>query len=908
MQEPAYSAPGHPMRPYTAAVPARFDDSAKTLELSVADLLERDLGKSIGFAQRGGFERLWVGQAIHSRYQALAMERDGTYQSEVTVRHELVHKGWLVKMHGRIDGLRRSEDSVHVLEEIKSVRPNQQLAPAVSDMYHRQAALYAWMLSQSLARQQSLEDAGGEPAEAGREQRQGRPSAVSHDPHLHEGAQTAGDLPIPVRAELILIEIGGLDEDAIERLPVEVHSRVIEAAVRQRAGALIRDREARSAERERRRQGAATLRFPYHETRPGQQRIIDAVTQALEQKEHLLVEAPTGIGKTVSTLFPVLRYALQHDKRVFVLTAKTLQQRMATQVLSLLNSESLFHSLQLRAKGKMCANGEVLCHEEYCSYAKEYFLKLQKSRLVDDLLDRYPDLDPDAIYDAAKQQTVCPFEVSLELGRRAQATVCDYNYAFAPYVALTDFRDPDVDLRDVILVIDEIHNLVDRGRGYYSPEITSTQLETARAQIVDIQGAANMRLLWQLEAQIAALQSLVERTVEDHIPEGTNAAVEASFPEDELWALRGSFDRSFIAYLEHNRETKSFRAEDPYVSLYFDFLRFINTLQLASRTSGTFSTLAVAEGKARSLRVLCKDASEYLGNVIQRTHATIGLSATLSPTAFYRDLLGFDPQRTSAVSVGNPFPEQNRAIVIDASVGTTYKEREKNYQPLADRIAEFAEAVPGNCLVLFPSYRFLSEVADRLPKLESRRVMVQSRADGDNERDRILDVLQSALFGDVLLLAVAGGVFAEGVDYPGDMLRAVAVVGPCLPAVTLEQKLLEAYFDERYERGFEYAFVVPGMTRVVQAAGRLIRSPNDRGVIALFDKRFLGGLYKKHLPEDWGDDKGTYPAGHPASVARAFFHDEESGGEEAPPEPAPDELEVVPLDEMEAPDTEAYEA
>ncbi|MEM1247957.1 MAG: helicase C-terminal domain-containing protein [Acidobacteriota bacterium] len=808
-------------------MPARFDDAHRTLELSVADLLERDLGKSLGFAQRGGFERLWVGQAIHSRYQERAMEEDGSYRREVTVRHELVHKGWTVKMHGRLDGLRRDPDGVPTVEEIKSVRPGTQLSPTVADLYHRQAALYAWMLGEST----------GEP----------------------------------VRAELVLIEIGAFDDSGIDRIYVDVESRAIEAAVKQRAGGLILEREARAAERERRRLGAAELRFPYHETRPGQQKIIDGVRQALEQKEHLLVEAPTGIGKTVSALFPVLRYALANDKRIFVLTAKTLQQRMATQVLSLLNSESLFHSLQLRAKGKMCANGEVLCHEEYCSYAKEYFLKLQKSRLVDELLDRHPDLEPDAIFAASKQEVVCPFEVSLELERRAQATVCDYNYAFDPYVSLTGFRE-DSDLRDVILVIDEIHNLVDRGRGYYSPELDSQDMRRVSDAIKDMLATSSASLLLQMAEVVDGLAGLVEDLVGDAVPPGQYGAVEASFPEEQLWPLRTEFDRLFVKYLEHRRETKSFRPEDPFVGLYFDLLRFMNTLQLTHHDSALFSTLAVAERSGRcALQILCKDAGKYLGAVINRTHATIGLSATLSPTEFYRDLLGFDAERTSDLTVGNPFPEENRRIVIDGSVGTTYKERDKNYQPLAERLAEFAEAVPGNCLALFPSYRFLAEVYDRLPELPGRRVLVQSRADGDAERDKILEVLQSALFGDVLLLAVAGGVFAEGVDYPGDMLRAVAVVGPCLPAVTLEQKLLEAHFNERWERGFEYAFVVPGMTRVVQAAGRLIRSPQDRGVIALFDRRFLGGLYKKHLPDDWAGEDGEFEPGHPATVARAFF-------------------------------------
>jgi DNA excision repair protein ERCC-2 len=277
----------------------------------------------------------------------------------------------------------------------------------------------------------------------------------------------------------------------------------------------------------------------------------------------------------------------------------------------------------------------------------------------------------------------------------------------------------------------------------------------------------------------------------------------------------------------------------------------------------------------RRLKILCRDPGRFLGKVINRSHSVIGLSATLSPPEFYRDLLGFEAGRTAALSIPAPFPAANRRVVIDPSVATTYRERPANYEPIAQRLAELAAAVPGNCLALFPSYTFLAEVATRLPQL-AKRVIVQRRADSDQEREAILQHLRSALLDDVLLLAVAGGVFAEGVDYPGDMLRAVAVVGPCLPALTLEQQLLRQYYDERFERGFEYAFVVPGMTRVVQAAGRLIRSPQDSGVIALLDRRFLARPYRDHLPTDWVPEEGLRAlTGRPSRAAAEFFRHRE---------------------------------
>jgi len=805
-------------------MPPRFDDEAFVLRLSAADLLERELVRQLGFANRGGYERLWVGQAIHSRYQEAAMAEDPTYRREVSLEVRFSHRGWEIQLHGRLDGLRRDRDGRLWIEEIKSVRPGSPPQPATSELYRRQALLYAWMLSQIESE--------------------------------------------PVFAELVLIEIGSGD---LDRQSLEADVKGLEAGIKRRLSALLDEHEREREAREHRRQAAGRLVFPFFRARPGQDLIMEEVERALEAGEHLLIEAPTGLGKTAATLFPVLRFALAHDKRVFVLTAKTLQQDMATRVLELLDRDGDFHALRLRAKARMCANDEVLCHEEYCPYAKDYALKLHQSALVRRLLDEYPILHPDAVYEAARTETVCPFEVSLELGRSVQVVVGDYNYAFEPYVALSDFGVEE-DLSDAILVIDEIHNLVDRGRGYYSPRLfarSAREVAEWAATVSSRGGGEDRALAGRLEGLAAALERVVVEHVEESLGDSSDGAAESTPPEDLLWQLRPAFDRAFVDYLEHRRETKSFRSEDPFVGLYFDFLRYLNTLEIAHGEA--FSHYVRREAGECSIAILCKDASAFLGRTLNRCHAAIGLSATLSPPEFYRDLLGFDPARTSEISLTNPFPPEHRRIVVDAAVTTVYRRRSENYAPIARRLSELAQSVPGNCLALFPSYQFLAEVAERLDGC-GKRLLIQRRADSEEERQQILDALRSSLFGDALLLAVAGGVFAEGVDYPGEMLQAVAVVGPCLPAVTLEQKLLEAYYEDRFERGFEYAFVVPGMTRVVQAAGRLIRSAEDKGIIALFDRRFLQDPYRRHLPQDWLPEEGANAlVGHPATVAASFF-------------------------------------
>ncbi len=801
----------------------RFDPESLTLDLSVADLLDASPTRSLGFANRGGYERMWLGQAIHGRYQEQALESDPTYRREVVVRWAFVHRGWQVRVQGRIDGLRKEPDGSLVVEEIKSVRRGGVLAPVVREMYQRQAILYAWMLAR---------------------------------------AEAAAGTSLPVRAELVLIAIGS---DDTEREALAVDPDAVEIGVRRRLNALLYAWETERQNLLERQEAAERLLFPYGEMRSGQDLIVAAVGTAVANREHLLLQATTGIGKTVAALFPALKYALAHDKRLFILTAKTTQQDMATAVLRLLNQEQAFRSVRLRAKAKMCANDQVLCHEEYCRFAKDYGVKLTSSGLLPRLWENYPSLEPDDIFAAAQATQVCPFEVSLELAGRAQVVVCDYNYAFDPYVALPEFG-PDQDLADTILVIDEVHNLVDRGRGYYSPELSAA----AAYQAAEGMRHAGEPIHFRIETLCLRLARLIEETVANALEEGPpgDRAVEAPLSEDQFWRLRPALDAAFVDYLEYQRETRNFRPDDPFVALYFDVLRFLNGLAVSD---AAFShCVEVRRGEAR-LKILCKDPSRFLGAVLERTHATVGLSATLSPPEFYTGLLGFQAGRTAFVEIPNPFPPENRRVVIDPSVATTFKQRPANYDRIAQRLGAFAEAIPGNCLALFPSYQFLSEVTGRL-RLNGKRVLVQKQADSDKEREMILQALRSAIFGDILLVAVAGGVFAEGVDYPGDVLKAVAVVSPCLPGLSLDQQLLKDYYQERFERGFEYSFVVPGMTRVVQAAGRLIRSPEDTGVIALFDQRFLHAPYRQYLPADWAAEDGEgVRVGNPAQVAGEFF-------------------------------------
>ncbi|HXM76793.1 MAG TPA: ATP-dependent DNA helicase, partial [Thermoanaerobaculia bacterium] len=271
------------------------------------------------------------------------------------------------------------------------------------------------------------------------------------------------------------------------------------------------------------------------------------------------------------------------------------------------------------------------------------------------------------------------------------------------------------------------------------------------------------------------------------------------------------------------------------------------------------------------LKIFCKDPARFLGSIFDSAHATIALSATLEPFEFYRKTLGLPIDRVCELSLPSPFPRANRKIVVIPEVDTTYKQRANHYDRIADTVAEIAESSEGNFLALFPSYAFLREVADRMPPTH-KNVMLQRTDMTDYERNAMLDILRDRPARGNLILAVSGGMYAEGVDYRGDMLSGVMVVGPALPNVSFEQELLKRYYDEQYGSGFEFAYLIPGMTRVVQSAGRVIRSESDIGIIALLCRRFTLESYTRYFPSDWYEESPReLISKKPANEIRAFF-------------------------------------
>ena len=800
----------------------RVDYEKREIVCSVGDLVHESTYRRIGVERGDGFRRMWIGQDIHTRRAEQRAGEDPHYKAEVHVVHRTTIGGWSITITGRIDGLSVDKEAKRVnIEEVKSIHFDLELEALYrSEKLQRhlyQLLLYAYFLS-------------GQPDFDG----------FAFEP------------------QLVLIDLVSGDAKVVD---TEFDRERVASTLMASLAKLIEELDVAAALRVAKRAFADTLQFPFDAMRPGQEEIVSAVARAVYQRDSLLVSAPTGIGKTMAVLYPAVKQALKLGKKLFVLSSKTLQQDAAISALRMLNDGS-FRVLRIRAKQKMCAHTEMICHEDFCPFAARYTEKMEKSGLLSHLVTSMSYFDPDVTFAAARDHEVCPFEVSLELIEQADVIVCDYNYIFDPYVGLKAYQQEN-DYGDCVLVVDEAHNLVDRGRGYYSPDLHEKSFDEIRRHLATrncwIEGWEE--LLEILRDHFNELAAVLEDDVKQALCE----------PNRELFLdQRVEWERLVLAYIGWKIDNRIAEEDDPLIDFYFKLVKFTNLL---SEDGDEFAHLVERTPEGLRLKIFCKDPSRFLGKIFDSAHATIALSATLEPFDFYRKTLGFSEDRTAELSLPSPFPRDNRKIVVISEVDTTYKRRADSYDRIALNVAEIAEASDGNYLALFPSYAFLREVSERLPVLR-KNVMVQRTDMTDYERNAILEILRDRPKRGNLILAVSGGMYAEGVDYQGDMLAGVMVVGPALPQVSFEQELLKQYYDEQYGAGFEFAYLIPGMTRVVQSAGRVIRSETDIGVIALLCRRFTQESYTRYFPVDWYEHSPRELVSRkPANDIRSFFEE-----------------------------------
>jgi DNA excision repair protein ERCC-2 len=810
----------------------QFDYQSRTLTLAVRDLCGPEWsGGSLNLLPLSG-ARNELGQALHETHQTRQEKLHPGYRKEQTIRFEITCKDYSVLIQGRVDGVYERNRQT-IIEEIKSVLNLQEefRREDLPESYFLQLKIYLYLWSQ-----------------------------------VHEIKDVAGSLVV-ISCENQKVSVVEVASD-----PETVHTFIqdqIERIILENEKSCRRKAEQASQE--------GTIHFPFSQMRRHQDTMIEVVGSALQGRQHLLVSAPTGIGKTVAALYGSLQFAVKNGLSIFFLTSKTTQQRIVVDTLRLLTSKSIstdptggessapFNSLILRSKEKSCANDVVCCHEARCPYAKNFFGKLERSALRSFFAD-VPVITPELVYSRAVEAEVCPFELSLELVSQVHVTVCDYNYIYDPRVSLQGLSG--LDPSRIILIVDEAHNLYSRAREYYSPELDLQRIQILKQHALSsVSGfelpfqqslAGNEQVqaetkplsrnfLKELAEFVSGIEGYVEELGElfPEIQENPQAAI--SFDREFFREQKSTLDELMQRYLVEQRRWGSWQDEDQILDFFYSFARFCAVLELAG---DEFVHVLDVSANTPKLKIICLDPSSQLKKINKKYYSVLAMSATLTPLEFYCDVLGFD-RSSRTLSLPSPFPPENRKILVIPDVSTTFRQRDKHIFRIARIIEDVVAIHRGNYFVFFPSFAFMDLVAQHLNSSDYK-LLVQSRVMADHNRNSLLEKL--SVQGEAhLVLAVQGGIFAEGVDYPGELAIGAIVVGPGLPKVSFETELIRRYYEENCSKGFEYAFLYPGMNRVVQSAGRIIRTETDQGIFVLLDRRFSFENYMSLFPRDWYD-------------------------------------------------------
>ncbi len=573
------------------------------------------------------------------------------------------------------------------------------------------------------------------------------------------------------------------------------------------------------------------LNFPFDSYREGQRKLAGAVYKTILESNNLFAKAPTGIGKTISTIFPTVK-AIEEGftQRILYLTAKTITRQVAEETFQRLHENGLLLKVvTITAKEKICFKEKMQCQKEYCEFANGYYDRVNDAIL--DISDHHQGLNRQVIEEYAMKHTVCPFELSLDVAyTTADAIICDYNYVYDPRVTLRRYFDEQK--RQTVLLVDEAHNLIDRAREMFSATLyKSTFLQLTREykevnkEIYQAAKRVNEYFL-RLKKQ-SSQGSFVLKEIQKELIALIEGFITAA--EEELFSPR----------LVENNTTL--------VDAYFVALDFIATAKLYDERYITY--IEVEKSEVR-FKMFCLDPSHLIEEKGKRFRAKIFFSATLTPLDFYQDMLGGKVE-DYALSLPSPFERKQTEVFIQP-LSTRYRERETTKGKIATTLHSLVTNRPGNYLFFFPSYQYMNIVYEEYHQIDQQaQVMVQDKVMGEQERESFLAAFKDDNQATLVGFAVLGGIFSEGIDLRGNRLNGVAVIGVGLPQLCLERDLIKDYYNSVGKIGYDYAYVIPGMNKVLQAGGRLIRTDTDAGTIVLIDDRFLQQKYQSLLPYEW---------------------------------------------------------
>ena len=570
------------------------------------------------------------------------------------------------------------------------------------------------------------------------------------------------------------------------------------------------------------------LSFPFSSYRKGQRELAVNCFNTIKQNGILFAQAPTGIGKTISTIFPALKSIGENrGEKIVYLTAKTITRTVAQEAYLKLYDKGLkFKVVTITAKEKMCLNNEVKCNPDDCIYAKDYFTKI--NNVIASLIKKDDKFFEDDIIEYAKMYNICPFQLSLDLSEWCDGIICDYNYAFDPTVKLKRIFEERNEKN--ILLIDEAHNLVSRARNMYSCQIEKSKIVNVNKVI-----KGKVPRLYKISNAINKEMILIRRELEE-INENITYHNEIY---QNLIKLMKSFINEAESYLIKAKGTLGY---EDVLEFYYSARSFIAVSELYSNK---YTTILRKEKSEFIIKIFCINPSENLKQTLNGAYSSIIFSATLSPINYYMDLIGGD-EKSFRVRFDSPFNKKNLSTYL-YNLDMRYFNREKNIDMLCKLINQFITEVKGNYMVFLPSFEYLGKVYEKYIDIYGNNgTIIQEENLSEEKKKEYLE--QFSLKTNIVGFTVVGGMFSEGIDLPGDKLIGAIIVGVGFPKVSIENNIIQDYFEKN---GFDYSYTYPGINKVLQSVGRVIRTENDKGRVLLIDNRYSSYKYKAMLPSEW---------------------------------------------------------
>lgn len=734
------------------------------------------------------------GQIAHRKLQN---KRSDNEQAEVKVTTDIQLNGCLLKLSGRVDLIEDNNDAPRIGEIKSCYAPPHRLPASAVDTHWAQLKVYGYCW-------------------------------------LRKVQEDDPDQPLPpISLRLIWFNVI-TDEITVDEALFQFE--MLENFVMEAATKYIEWMKVIQAHRTQVETTAKTLQFPHAGFRDGQRQMAAAVYVTARDKGSLLCEAPTGIGKTVSALFPAVKAIGEgHVESVAYLTAKNSGRVAASDsILSLQAKGLIISAITITSKKTTCHCSNGTCErnsEGRCPLTIGFFDRLPQARLA---LMQVGVITPALIDAAAHEHQLCPFELTLQMLPWVTIVICDYNYIFDPLVRLSHFME---NASQYLLLIDEAHNLIDRARSMYSAELDRFQIKRAigdTAATTDLLGAELTRVVRSIDRWAGKSQEL--ESADEKTPATITRAV-------------NKCTEALAATVENNRVLTESQAD--IAKELYRYLVIKDLFGDQHRTITTQKSIKKGRNKSRhvNVKLQCLNASEKLNQSFKQFRATIAFSATLRPMNFFRESLGL-PDTTATMVLPSPFDPEHQGTYLCNWVDTRYQARDRATNPIADIAYKVYQGKRGNYQIFFPSYVFMETVYSAfVKKYPSVPTIIQERGSSQEQRLEFL----SAFDNDhaTLAFAIMGGVFGEGVDYIGDKLIGTIIVGTGLSSINLHQKLIEQDYVSQGLNGFDYGSRYPGLTRVLQTAGRVIRSELDTGVVVLVDQRFGDRFYKDIFPEHW---------------------------------------------------------